>query len=63
VALPVQISRPKASDPSAPEMAKRRPFRRFKTSLKAIRAAVMMYFWLTLPMRNVADLLHERGID
>ena len=39
------------------------PFRYFKTSPKIIRLAVMMYVRFPLSLRNVEDLLHERGID
>lgn len=44
-------------------MTKRSPFRYFKTSLEIIRLAVMMYIRFPLSLRNVEDLLHERGID
>ena len=39
------------------------PFRSFKTSPEIIRLAVMMYVRFPLSLRNVEDLLHERGID
>ena len=39
------------------------PFRYFKTSPKIIRLAVMLYIRFPLSLRNVEDLLHERGID
>jgi putative transposase len=39
------------------------PFRYFKTSPEIIRLAVMMHVRLPLSLRNVEDLLHERGID
>lgn len=39
------------------------PFRYFKTSPEIIRIAVMMYVRFPLSLRNVEDLLHERGID
>ena len=39
------------------------PFRYFKTSPEIIRLAVMMYVSFPLSLRNVEDLLHERGID
>ena len=45
------------------KMTKRSPFRYFKTSPEVIRMAVMMYIRFTLSLRNVEDLLHERGID
>jgi putative transposase len=44
-------------------MTKRFPFRYFKTSPEIIRLAVMMYVRFPLSLRNVEDLLHERGID
>ncbi|WP_339635929.1 IS6 family transposase [uncultured Sneathiella sp.] len=44
-------------------MTKKNPFRYFKTSPEIIRLAVMMYVRFPLSLRNVEDLLHERGID
>jgi putative transposase len=44
-------------------MTKCSPFRYFKTSPEIIRLAVMMYVRFPLSLRNVEDLLHERGID
>lgn len=41
----------------------RNPFRYFQTSPEIIRLAVMMYVRFPLSLRNVEDLLHERGID
>jgi hypothetical protein len=41
----------------------RNPFRYFKTSPEIIRLAVMIYIRFPLSLRNVEDLLHERGID
>ena len=41
----------------------RNPFRYFKTSPEIIRLAVRMYVRFPLSLRNVEDLLHERGID
>ena len=38
-------------------------FKYFKTSEEIIRLAVMMYVRFPLSLRNVEDLLHERGID
>ena len=38
------------------------PFRYFKTSPEIIRLAVMMWVRFPLSLRNVEDLLHERGI-
>ena len=39
------------------------PFRYFKSSPEIIRLAVMMYLRYPLSLRQVEDLLHERGID
>ncbi|MEM1390778.1 MAG: IS6 family transposase, partial [Pseudomonadota bacterium] len=39
------------------------PFRYLKTSPEIIQLAVMMYVRFPLSLRNVEDLLHERGID
>ena len=44
-------------------MPKPSPFRYFKTSPEIIRLAVMLYVRFPLSLRNVEDLLHERGID
>ena len=44
-------------------MATGDPFRYFKTSREIIRLAVMLYVRFPLSLRNVEDLLHERGID
>lgn len=44
-------------------MTQRSPFRYFKTSPEIIRLAVMFYIRYPLSLRNVEDLLHERGID
>ena len=44
-------------------MTKRSPFRYFKTSPEIIRLAVMMYIRYPLSLRQVEDLLFERGID
>jgi len=44
-------------------MIKRSPFRYFKTSPEIIRLALMMYVRFPLSLRNVEDLLHERGIE
>ncbi|WP_288903025.1 IS6 family transposase [uncultured Sneathiella sp.] len=41
----------------------RNPFRYFKTSPAIIRLAVMMYVRYPLSLRQVKDLLNERGID
>lgn len=39
------------------------PFRYFNSSPEIIRLAVMMYIRFPLSLRQVEDLLHERGID
>ena len=43
--------------------AMRNPFSRFKSSPEVIRLVVMMNVKYPLSLRNVEDLLHERGID
>ncbi len=44
-------------------MSNQRIFRDFKTSPEVIRPAVMMDIRYPHPLRNVEDLLHERGVD
>ena len=44
-------------------MTKPASFRYFKTSPEIIRLAAMLYIRFPLSLRNVEDLLHERGID
>jgi len=44
-------------------MTKPNPFKRFRSSPEIILLAVMMYVRFPLSLRNVEDLLHERGID
>ena len=44
-------------------MTKRDPFKGFQSSPEIIRLTVMMYIRFPLSLRNVEDLLHERGID
>ncbi|MDP2803966.1 MAG: hypothetical protein Q8O26_19000 [Phreatobacter sp.] len=44
-------------------MSHTRLFRYFKTSPEVTRLTVMMSVRYPLPLRNVAGLLHERGID
>ncbi|MEO0498582.1 MAG: IS6 family transposase [Pseudomonadota bacterium] len=44
-------------------MTKGSRFRYFKTSPEIIRLAVMLYVRFPLSLRNVEDLLHERGVD
>ena len=39
------------------------PFRYFHSSPEVIRLVVMMYVRFPLSLRNVEDLLFERGID
>jgi len=39
------------------------PFRRFDSAPEVIRLVVMMYVHYPLSLRNVEDLLFERGID
>jgi putative transposase len=44
-------------------MPKPNPFKWFKTSPEVIRLAVMLYVRFLLSLRNVEDLLHERGVE
>jgi putative transposase len=44
-------------------MSKPNPFKGFHSSPEIIRLTVMMYIRFPLSLRNVEDLLHERGID
>ncbi len=44
-------------------MTKPASFKYFKTSPEIIRLAVMLYIRFPLSLRNVEDLLHERGIE
>src|SRR5210317_183018 len=44
-------------------MSKSNPFKGFHSSPEIIRLAVMMYVRFPLSLRNVEDLLHERGVD
>ncbi len=46
-----------------PGMTRPNMVRYFKTSPEIIRRAVMTYIRFPLSLRNVEDLLHERGID
>ena len=39
------------------------PFHYFNTSLEIMQLGVLMYVRIPLSLRNVEDLLHERGID
>ncbi|MDB5725134.1 MAG: family transposase [Novosphingobium sp.] len=45
------------------ELYRPSPFRRFDTSPEVIRLGVLMYVRFPLSLRNVEDLLFERGID
>jgi putative transposase len=44
-------------------MTKRPPFRYFKLSPEIFRLVVRMYVRFPLSLKNVENLLHERGID
>ena len=44
-------------------MSKPDPFKGFHSSPEIIRLAVMLYVRFPLSLRNVEDLLHERGVD
>jgi len=44
-------------------MTKPDPFRYLKTSPEIIHLAVMLYVRFPLSLRNIEDLLHERGVD
>jgi putative transposase len=44
-------------------MPRSNPFKWFKTSPEIIRLAVMLYVRFPLSLRNVEDLLHERGVE
>ncbi len=44
-------------------MTKPDPFKGFQSSPEIIRLAVMLYVRFPLSLRNVEDLLHERGIE
>jgi hypothetical protein len=44
-------------------MTKRSPFRNFKTNPEIVRLAVMLHACFPLSLRNVEDLLPERGIE
>jgi len=44
-------------------MTKYPPFRSFKTSPETIRLAVALGVRFLLSLRNVEDLLHERGVE
>ena len=44
-------------------MTKKSPFHYFRTSPEIIRLTLMVCVRFPLSLRNVEDLLHERGID
>ncbi len=44
-------------------MSQKNPFKYFKTSPEIIKLAVMYYIRYPLSLRQVEDILHERGID
>jgi putative transposase len=44
-------------------MTKTDPFKGFQSSPEIIRLAVMLYVRFPLSLRNVEDLLHERGVE
>ena len=44
-------------------MTQRSPFCYFKKSPEIVQLAVMLYVRFPLSLRNVEDLLHERGVD
>jgi len=44
-------------------MTKRAPFKYFKTGPEIIRLAMMLCVRFPLSLRNVEDILHERGVD
>jgi len=46
-----------------PQISQRSLFRYFKSSPEIVHLAVMLYIRFPLSLRNVEDLLHERGID
>jgi transposase-like protein len=48
---------------SYPTMTKYISFRDFKTSPEITQLAVILYVRFPLSLRNVEDLLHERGAD
>ena len=52
----------RASVISYPAMPNQVSFRYFKTSPEIIQLAVMLYVRFRLSLRNVEDLLHERGV-
>jgi hypothetical protein len=61
----VRTNRPGAggADLQCLNVTKPDPFRYFMTTREIIRLALMQYGRFPLSLRNVEDLLHERGID
>jgi putative transposase len=55
--------RPSAAVRMRRGMTKRSLSRYFKSSLETIRLAVMLYIRFPLSLRNVEELLHERGVE
>ena len=53
----------RASERHTPPRKPTSPFRYFNSSPEVIRLVVMMYLRVPLSLRNVEDLLYERGID
>lgn len=45
------------------ERAAPKPFRRFSSSPEVIRPATLLYMWVSLPLRNMEDLLCGVGFD
>ena len=54
---------PRSLTISYPAIPNQLSFRYFKTSPEIIKLAVMLYVKFPLSLRNVEDLLHERGVD
>jgi len=44
-------------------MSRINPFKYYKTSPEIIKLAIMYYIRYPLSLRNVEDILHERGIN
>ena len=61
--LELATSPRRSSAVSYPAMPNPVSFRYFKTSAEIIQLAVMLYVRFPLSLRNVEDLLHERGVD
>ena len=58
----VRVIRRELSREYPPSQATRNPFRYFNSSPEVIRLKVMMYICYALSLRQVEDLLFERGI-